>query len=1183
MLSAFRNILHNRISLTFGLVFMTLIGTVVPSSFAAGEEVQLRVARLAFLEGDVSVQRVGDESWVDGMINMPLMAGDQIYSGKNGRLELQLDDGAILHLGEETYVYISFLDDGLQQFEVYQGTVVVTNQDAKYDTPPLEIKSSYFRSTVTNGTVVRFDVERSGPATAKVFDGILRVFRNEESHFKVFAGDMLVVRHSDPDTYTVVSSSPEDPFDTWSRSRTRLILSSTSRSYVTDRLVGHYDLDTYGDWIEVEEYGRVWRPRVSITVSNWAPYREGRWAWRDYYGWTWVSYEPWGWMPYHYGRWAYHPRHRWYWIPTDVVISAHYHRDYYYHRHRHPRWYPALVSFAYSDHDSYFSFTVGSGYHGRHHGGLVGWFPLGPRDHYHSWHRHHPVFVDRSRRVYNYENVYIDNSVHIDNSVTNIYQNQYVQNAITVMPRREFAELKDVRTAAMPATLNANAIPQAQNADFKIGAPALSEVPNIGVNAPRAPKMNLPRNPVPTTVASTLANRVEKTQLVNTAVQPRRAGSVQESGDTPIGTNVPQVAAPRSAQPKDARGTIGNTASVAEDAANGNSRIPRTPGSVSTASEADGSPRVSQPRSVENKESAAANTGSRTTAPRAAKPASGERSLSSERGASTDSSSAPTVSAPRSVGESSDSTSNSRSVRPSSNGRSTAVERGSGAAPSVSAPRSIDRDSTAPSTSRSARPLSNGRTVAPERGSDSTPGSSAPSVSAPRSIENRSDAGTSRSARPLSNGRSVVPERSTGSGSSDSPSVSAPRTIENRADASSTTRSARPSSSERSVSPGRDSDSTPSVSAPRSTNSVRESGSASRTTRPTSIDRSSSAARGSSDAPSVSSPRSLSAPRSVDRDSSSTPAASRSVRPSSEDRGSASSRSSASSPSVSAPRTLSAPRSDDVNRPSSSSSRSVSPSVERSTSSGRSSSPSVSAPRTRSESPARSTSGSVQRSSQPSRSVLPQISPQRSSSRPMSSNIEERVNSTRSTVLSRPQRSSERSSASSPRSSSPRSINLGESRSGSTSRSSDSLSNILGSPSNSRSSSPRMASPERSSSSRLMAPSRSPSGGSRESYSAPSRSISPSRSASYSAPSRSSSPSRSSNYSAPSRSVSPSRNSTYSAPSQNTSRSYSAPRPSEASGGRSISMPSRSSSPAVSSPRSGGSSRSASPRIPAAR
>ena len=54
--------------------------------------------------------------------------------------------------------------------------------------------------------------------------------------------------------------------------------------------------------------GSMWRAMGSpgcLTASgvSWAPYSVGRWCYRPFYGWTWVSYEPWGWLPYHYGRW----------------------------------------------------------------------------------------------------------------------------------------------------------------------------------------------------------------------------------------------------------------------------------------------------------------------------------------------------------------------------------------------------------------------------------------------------------------------------------------------------------------------------------------------------------------------------------------------------------------------------------------------------------------------------------------------------------------------------------------------------------------------------------------------------------------------------------------------------------------------------------------------------------------
>ncbi len=51
--------------------------------------------------------------------------------------------------------------------------------------------------------------------------------------------------------------------------------------------------------------------------AGWRPYSVGRWVESDY-GWTWVSYEPFGWATYHYGRWAWDRYVGWLWVPgTD--------------------------------------------------------------------------------------------------------------------------------------------------------------------------------------------------------------------------------------------------------------------------------------------------------------------------------------------------------------------------------------------------------------------------------------------------------------------------------------------------------------------------------------------------------------------------------------------------------------------------------------------------------------------------------------------------------------------------------------------------------------------------------------------------------------------------------------------------------------------------------------------------
>jgi len=75
-----------------------------------------------------------------------------------------------------------------------------------------------------------------------------------------------------------------------------------------------YDaLQDYGDWVLIEPYGYLFRPRTAF--HDWMPYEDGFWAPTDAFGWVWISNEPFGWATYHYGRWAYDEFQGWVWKP----------------------------------------------------------------------------------------------------------------------------------------------------------------------------------------------------------------------------------------------------------------------------------------------------------------------------------------------------------------------------------------------------------------------------------------------------------------------------------------------------------------------------------------------------------------------------------------------------------------------------------------------------------------------------------------------------------------------------------------------------------------------------------------------------------------------------------------------------------------------------------------------------
>jgi hypothetical protein len=77
------------------------------------------------------------------------------------------------------------------------------------------------------------------------------------------------------------------------------------------------DLNQYGEWENVNQYGRVWHPSV---VDNWQPFTNGHWAY-DGNDWVWVSYEPFGWIVYHYGSWEFSNDYGWLWIPARDAWS----------------------------------------------------------------------------------------------------------------------------------------------------------------------------------------------------------------------------------------------------------------------------------------------------------------------------------------------------------------------------------------------------------------------------------------------------------------------------------------------------------------------------------------------------------------------------------------------------------------------------------------------------------------------------------------------------------------------------------------------------------------------------------------------------------------------------------------------------------------------------------------------
>ncbi len=333
-----------------------------------------RVARLAYLTGDVGLLPAGASTWSDANINRPLTTGDRLSTGTNARAELEFG-GTNLRMDGGTDFGVLDLNEQLAQIELTQGTLGVGVRDLA-DGQSVEIDTPTVALIVDRRGSFRVDVANDGRGTrVSVLDGSAVVYGENNAQRNLVAGRSYQFDDSALNRVVVSDLADDDAFDAWGRERDRRYARSSSSRYVSDQVVGYQDLDQYGAWQTDNDYGAVWYP--TQVASNWAPYSDGHWAYIAPWGWSWVDAAPWGFAPYHYGRWA-NMRGRWGWIPGPIGVR--------------PIYAPALVAFVGGG-----GWSVGIG------NGPVGWFPLGPGEIYNPWYR-------ASRNYYtnvNITNIYV--------------------------------------------------------------------------------------------------------------------------------------------------------------------------------------------------------------------------------------------------------------------------------------------------------------------------------------------------------------------------------------------------------------------------------------------------------------------------------------------------------------------------------------------------------------------------------------------------------------------------------------------------------------------------------------------------------------------------------------------------------------------------------------------------------
>jgi len=295
---------------------------------SASAESKARIVRLSEVQGTVKIDRATGDGFDKAFINLPVIEGSRLKTGKDGRAEVEFEDGSALRLAPDSEVDFTRLalgDDGqkLSTAQLVSGTVYVNLHPKKSgEKAGDQFTLNFAHESVTVAAAEHFRVERDGTseATLAVFKGKVSAtspsgeFEVAEKHSATieFAKDDLAGK----DTFVIAKNYEVEPSDAWDRQQTDYHdrYASVGGSGISSPYgYGMSDLNYYGSFTNVAGYGNVWQPY--FIDAGWSPFQDGGWAFYPGAGYMWVSGYPWGWMPYNYGNWAFVPGFGWVWQP----------------------------------------------------------------------------------------------------------------------------------------------------------------------------------------------------------------------------------------------------------------------------------------------------------------------------------------------------------------------------------------------------------------------------------------------------------------------------------------------------------------------------------------------------------------------------------------------------------------------------------------------------------------------------------------------------------------------------------------------------------------------------------------------------------------------------------------------------------------------------------------------------
>ena len=238
-----------------------------------------RVARIAFVRGDVQIRRADDQDWEDATVNLPFVEGDRIATGENAVVEIQFDRDNYLRLKADSILKIVTLSNNGVAVSLPEGALSLRvgrfkknreffEIDAPRTTVAIEQEGLY-RVTApggeTGGNELFVTVKEAGEARVYTETSAYTVRNNRTARVFLdgaYAGD------SD-----FSAAYGRDDFDDWVAAREDQLQRrrrSDADNYYDPAIFGTDDFNDSGEWINTahRESAHRLRGRPACSLND---------------------------------------------------------------------------------------------------------------------------------------------------------------------------------------------------------------------------------------------------------------------------------------------------------------------------------------------------------------------------------------------------------------------------------------------------------------------------------------------------------------------------------------------------------------------------------------------------------------------------------------------------------------------------------------------------------------------------------------------------------------------------------------------------------------------------------------------------------------------------------------------------------------------------------------------------